>query len=189
MLPILKKTLDLILESGNDYMVSLKGNQPSLYRQVESMVTHCQARHPILTTQEQHRGRTEIRSLQVFSAAGIDTDLWPGVKTVLCIDRQRQHRGKLTKHRAFYISSVMTAPTAWMKLIRGHWSVENRLHWPKDVILEEDRSYGRHPNALLNASVFRSITINLLRLNGFDALKPALRELANQIYQIFLLLQ
>lgn len=83
----------------------------------------------------------------------------------------------------------MTSPQAWMNLIRGHWSVENRLHWAKDVILEEDSSYGRHPNALLNASIFRSITINLLRLNGFDALKPALRELANQIHQIFLLLQ
>ena len=74
-------------------------------------------------------------------------------------------------------------------MVRGHWSVENRLHWPKDVVLGEDDAYGKNSNALLNASVFRSITINLLRLNGFDSIKPALRLLANQIHQIFELLQ
>ena len=74
-------------------------------------------------------------------------------------------------------------------MVRGHWSIENRLHWPKDVVLGEDDAYGTNGNALLNASVFRSITINLLRLNGFDRIKPALRLLANQVHQIFELLQ
>ena len=74
-------------------------------------------------------------------------------------------------------------------MVRGHWSIENRLHWPKDVVLHEDETYGRNPNALLNASLLRSITINLLRLNGFQSLTSALRELANQVEKIFRFLQ
>ncbi len=74
-------------------------------------------------------------------------------------------------------------------MVRGHWSIENRLHWPKDVVLHEDETYGRAPNALLVASLFRSITINLLRLNGFISVTSALRKLANQVEQIFRLLQ
>ena len=74
-------------------------------------------------------------------------------------------------------------------MIRGHWNIENRLHWVKDVVLDEDASYGKEPNALLNASVFRSITMNLLRINGFDSPTAALRKLANQVKLIFRLLQ
>ena len=74
-------------------------------------------------------------------------------------------------------------------MVRGHWSIENRLHWPKDMVLHEDKTYGRDSNALLNASLFRSITINLLRLNGLNSLTSALRELANQVEHIFRFLQ
>lgn len=74
-------------------------------------------------------------------------------------------------------------------MVRGHWRIENRLHWPKDVVLHEDDTYGRNPKALLNASLLRSMTINLLRLNGFKSVTAALRELANQVEKIFRLLQ
>ncbi|MEM6425142.1 MAG: ISAs1 family transposase, partial [Cyanobacteria bacterium P01_D01_bin.128] len=63
------------------------------------------------------------------------------------------------------------------------------LHWPKDVVLHEDDTYGRNPQAFLNASLFRSITVNLLRLNGFKSVTAALRGLANQVETIFRLLQ
>lgn len=74
-------------------------------------------------------------------------------------------------------------------MVRGHWSIENRLHWPKDMVLNEDDTYGRNPNALLNASLLRSMTINLIRLNGFKSLTSALRELTNQVETIFHFLQ
>lgn len=74
-------------------------------------------------------------------------------------------------------------------MVRGHWSIENRLHWPKDVLLREDATYGREENAVLNRSIFRSITINVLRLNGFQSIAPALPRFANQVDEIFKLLQ
>jgi hypothetical protein len=74
-------------------------------------------------------------------------------------------------------------------IVSGSYCQSDKEGVFKDVVLDEDASYGREPNALLNASVFRSITINLLRLNGFDSPTAALRELANQVKQIFRLLQ
>jgi predicted transposase YbfD/YdcC len=183
-----KKTVKAIIDSGNDYLIAVKSNQASLYRQVKAIASDCKPRQ-CATSQEQQRGRQEHRQVSAFAPTGIDTERWPGVKTLLCIERKRSVKGKCSTQRSYYISSVATTAVAWMKMIRGHWCIENRLHWPKDVVLDEDASYGREPNALLNASVFRSITINLLRLNGFDSPTAALRELANQVKQIFRLLQ
>lgn len=189
MQPTLKKTLEQIIESGNDYLVALKANQPRLHRQVESIARHCKALFPPIETDEHQRGRHETRTLRVFDAVSLDAQQWPHVQSIVVVHRQTTCQGKTSRHTAYYISSITTSAQAWMRLVRGHWSVENRLHWPKDVVLGEDDAYGTNSNALLNASVFRSITINLLRLNGFDGIKPALRLLANQIHQIFELLQ
>lgn len=184
-----KKTLKGILDSGNDYLVAVQGNQGKLYAQVKAIATYRQAKQPGLTLQTKQRGRLEQRQVSIFSAAGIDTRQWPGVRTALCVQRQCCRQGKSSTHQAYYISSVATTAPVWMAMIRGQWSIENRLHWPKDVLLNEDMTYGREANALLNTSLFRSIMINLLRLNGLNSLAAALRQLANQIQQIFLLLQ
>lgn len=169
--------------------MAVKANQGRLYRLIEAIVSCRKPVQPSLTTQNQQRGRTEKRCLRVFSAHGIDPQQWPAVKTIVAIDRQRNSDEKDSKHCAYYISSLRTTAAIWSDEVRGHWSIENRLHWPKDVLLNEDDIYGREANALLTASLFRSITINLLRLNGFKSIASALRELANQVERIFRLLQ
>lgn len=184
-----KKTLRLIIDSGNDYLVAVKGNQKKLYEQLSAIAAHRAEQQPSATTDEQQYGRHERRQVRLYSAVGIDTGQWPGAKTVLCVERQQTRKGKCSTHKADYLTSVATTATAQLEAIRRHWSIENQLHWPKDMVLNEDDSYGREPNALLIASVFRSITINLLRLQGFRSLTSALRELANQIEQVFQLLQ
>ncbi|NEQ29607.1 MAG: ISAs1 family transposase [Leptolyngbya sp. SIO4C5] len=186
---MLKKTLSLIVEGGNDYGVSVKANQGKLYRQIETLVRYRQPRQTASTPVECHHGRQEQRLVSVYSAQGIDTQRWQGAKTILCVERRRCTAERCSIHQAYYLSSVATSARLWNDMVRGHWSIENRLHWPKDVVLHEDETYGRNPNALLNASLFRSITINLLRLRGGKSVTSALRELANQVEQIFRFLQ
>ncbi|MGF1535334.1 MAG: ISAs1 family transposase [Elainellaceae cyanobacterium] len=181
--------MKLIIDSGNDYLVAVKSNQKKLYSQLSAIADHRSEQQPSATTVEQQHGRYERRQVRVFSAAGIDTGQWPGAKAVLCIERQQTRRGKRSIHKAYYLTSVATTAAAQLAAIRGHWSIENQLHWPKDVVLKEDDSYGREPNALLVASVFRSIIINLLRLHEFEALTSALRGLANKVDEVFQLLQ
>jgi predicted transposase YbfD/YdcC len=185
----LKKTLSLIVEGGNDYVVSVKANQGKLYRQIETLVRYRQPRQTASTPVECHHGRQEQRLVSVYSAQGIDTQRWQGAKTILCVERRRCTADRCSIHQVYYLSSVATTARLWNDMVRGHWSIENRLHWLKDVVLHEDETYGRDPNALLNASLFRSITINLLRLKGVKSVTSALRELANQVDQIFRFLQ
>lgn len=184
-----KKTLSLIIERGNDYLVAVKENQGKLYRQIERLVRYRPPRQTAATPFECQHGRQEQRLVKVYSANEIDTQRWLGAKTVLCVERRRCTSDKCSIHQAYYLSSVATTAALWNDMVRGHWSIENRLHWPKDVVLHEDETYGRDPNALLNASLFRTITINVLRLNGFNSVTSALRQLANQVDQIFHLLQ
>lgn len=184
-----KKTLEAVLARDNDYLVAVKANQPRLYRQVQAIAAYSQPLAPAFTTQDNQRGRQERRQLRIFSADGLDPQQWPAVKTVLLVERQSTRRGKPCTSQAYYISSLRTSANQWMQMIRGHWSIENGLHWPKDVVLKEDDTAGQNANALLNASLFRSILINLVRLNGWQSLTTALRELANQVHLIFSLLQ
>jgi predicted transposase YbfD/YdcC len=184
-----KKTLSLIVEGGNDYVVAVKANQGKLYHQLETIVRYRQPRQTASTPFECQHGRQEQRLVSVYSAQGIDPQRWQGAKTILCVERRRCTADHCSIHRAYYLSSIATTARLCHDMVRGHWSIENRLHWPKDVVLHEDDTYGRNPNALLNASLFRSITINLLRLNGFKSLTAALRKLANQVETIFQLLQ
>lgn len=181
-----KKTLELVLESGNDYLVSVKDNQPHLHTQLQAIA---QVRPVIKEHQSEHRqrGRFEQRTVQVFSAAGLEQ--WPGAATVLRVERHSIRNGKAYEATSFYLSSMETHAQHWQQLVRGHWSIENRLHWPKDVILQEDDSCNTKVNTLLNTSLFRTIVINILRLNGFKSPASALRELANQIERIFQFLQ
>ena len=186
MLFTLKKTLDLVLESGNDYLVSVKDNQPHLHSQLQAIA---QVRPVLQEHQSEHRlrGRLEQRKVQVFSAAGLEQ--WPGAATVLRVERHSIRNGKAYEATSFYLSSMETRAQRWQQLVRGHWSIENCLHWPKDVLLKEDDSHNTKVNALLNASLFRTIVLNILRLNGFKSPASALRELANQVERIFQFLQ
>lgn len=183
----LKKTLQLVLESGNDYLVAVKRNQAKLYEHLETFERHLQ---PISEHEQQTwgRGRHEHRRVKVYSPSGLDEMGWVGVHSILCVERWGTRAGKAYANKVYYISSALTSAEQWQSVIRGHWGIENRLHWPKDVIFGEDDYRLEDGLALRSWSLIRTIVINILRLNGFESLKTALRKLANRIDLIFPLL-
>ncbi|NES25846.1 MAG: transposase [Symploca sp. SIO3E6] len=73
--------------------------------------------------------------------------------------------------------------------IRGHWGIENRLHWVKDVVLNEDLSTIHMGDAPANISVVRAIVLNVLRRNGYDSITTAQRFLSNDIDKLLILLE
>lgn len=187
MLSTPKKTLEQIIESGNDYLVAVKRNQGRLYQHLQ---TYFQYLKPIAqhTHREQRRGRCEHRCVKVYRPADWARQQWKAIESVLCVERWGTRQGKDYHHRAYYISSVVTSAHRWQALVREHWGIENRLHWPKDVVFAEDAYRLEDQQALLNGSLFRTIAINVLRLNGFHSLKTALTKLANRVDLIFPLL-
>lgn len=182
-----KKTLQQIVESGNDYLVAVKGNQGRLY---EHLQTYFECLNPTAeyTHSTRGRGRDEHRCIKVYQPVGIAVQEWEAIRSVLCVQRWGTRKGKEYHNTAYYISSAATSPHQWQSLIREHWGIENRLHWPKDVVFGEDDYRLEDEQALLNWSVLRTIVINILRLNGFQSLKTAMTKLANRVDVIFSLL-
>ncbi|KAI9135304.1 ISAs1 family transposase [Acaryochloris sp. CCMEE 5410] len=182
-----QKTLEKIVASGNDYLVAVKSNQGRLY---DHLQTYFECLKPMAEHihSAQSRGRDEHRCIQVYEPVGIALQEWEAIRSVLCVQRWGTRKGKEYHNTAYYISSAATSPQHWQSLVREHWGIENRLHWPKDVVFGEDDYRLEDEQALLNWSVLRTIGINILRLNDYQSLKTAMTKLANRVDIIFSLL-
>ena len=183
-----KKTTNLIIEGGNDYVVTVKGNQPQLLAQLKTIVEHQEPCDRVVDI-EKIRGRTTCRIASVFTnLCGIDLN-WPAAKSFIQVERIGIRSGKKYLQTNYYISSLVSKATNFANGIRQHWGIENRLHWVKDVIFGEDAAPFSNSHAATNWSIIRNIAINLARLGGYDSLTKAERFLAHDIDKLFLLLE
>ena len=183
-----KKTTKLIIESGNDYVITVKGNQPRLLAKLKT-ITEAQKPCERFVDIEKNRRRTTCRLVSVFAdLRGIDCD-WLGAKTCIQVERIGIRSGKQYLQTNYYISSLLSKAVTFAEGIRQHWGIENRLHWVKDVIFGEDAAPFTNSNTATNWSVIRNIAINLARKGGYDSLTKAERFLAHDIDKLFLLLE
>ncbi len=184
----LKKTTKLILESGNDYVITVKANQPRLLAQLKTKTKHQKPCHRFVDV-EKIRGRTTCRIGQVFTELKSIALDWVGAQSLVQVERIGRSSGKQYLQTNYYISSVVSKATTFADGIRQHWGIENRLHWVKDVIFGEDIAPFTNRNAATNWSIIRNIAINLARRSGYDSLSKAQRFLAHDIDKLFLLLE
>lgn len=128
-------------------------------------------RAPDAITIEKSRGRLEIREVWVVEADELSEYLaeewgWQGVTQVGWLRRWRKRRvSELWSVEEITIvtsrSAATTSPRMVLTLAREHWSIENRVHWPRDVSFHEDRLHGRQIGGML--AWLRNMTINLIR--------------------------
>lgn len=128
-------------------------------------------RAPDAITVEKSRGRLEIRELWVVEAGELASYLaeeygWEGVAQIGWLRRWRKRRGqeRWSVEEVTIVTSrtrATTPPRRLLSLLRGHWSIENRLHWVRDLSWHEDRYHGRQIGALLAG--LRNIALNLIR--------------------------
>ena len=100
---------------------------------------------------------------------------WPGAAQVMRIERRREKAGKSTTEIAYFVTSLPAAeagPQRLLALVRAHWGIENRLHWRRDVSMNEDRSSVRAGARAMVA--LRNLVLSLLRNRGVSV--PAARE-------------
>ena len=88
---------------------------------------------------------------------------WPGVKTVIRMDCERTCNGVTSHERRYYLCSRLGTAAYLGEVVRGHWGVENKLHWSLDVVFGEDQARMRVGNAAENFSILRRIALNLFR--------------------------
>ena len=185
---IAKKTLTLITDSGNHYLAKVKGNQPRLLRAIEAHVSKAE---PIdcFTTDERSRGRKERRHVQVYSTPnGLDSG-WPPLRAVLFVTRSGERDGAPYQRSGYYITSLQATARCFAEGLRGHWLIENRLHYVKDVITNEDRSGIRSSQAAANLSLLKNLTLNLYRHQGYQSLKYATEHFANKVKELLFILR
>lgn len=168
-----------ITDQGGDYLLAVKGIQPTLLDAIETEFID-QYRSEAVDRHHQARkshGRIVGQIASVLPAQGIvDPVDWPQCQTLGLVDSLRKVGDKESSfERRYYISSRALTAAQLAAAVRGHWGVENRLHWVLDVSLGEDASTVRKDNAPQNLSLLKKIVLNLIRLDTTEKTTASLR--------------
>ena len=185
MLFIVKKTLEVILKSENNYLVKVKTNQPRLFNGIKQIVD-TSAEISSFTENQAQRGRKEKRITKIYLPTSDIPEDWPGINRIIHVERIFERKEALHKTNSFYISSLSSDDAVeFAKGIRGHWLIENQLHWVKDVIQKEDSTRHKKGYAAKNMSIMRNIAINIIRENGHNSIKHATMFFASNVKELF----
>jgi len=114
---------------------------------------------------EKDHGRIETR--RYYQSAELDwfadRAKWEGLRSVGMVEATREVGGKTTVERRYYLSSLPLGVETFARAVRGHWGVENKLHWVLDVQMREDQSRARAGHAAENLATLRRLALNLLK--------------------------
>lgn len=159
----------IIREQEGHYLLAVKDNQPTLRAAAEEVIDRaCEAdftgvRCDGHESVEDGHGRHEERYVTVvYDPEGLPSE-WPDVAAVVQVNREREIDGKRTETSHYYITSHEGTADDFGRWVRGHWDIENGLHWVLDVVFREDRSRIRAANAGTNLALIRRVAVSLLR--------------------------
>ena len=162
-----KEIIKQVREQGGDYLIAVKGNQPSLHGAVQAAVeAACEAELEGCDTHEsaaEGHGRQEERYVTVIPAPEGLPDGWEGVRAVVVVGRERELEGRNASTTHYYITSLDATARELAAHVRGHWGVENGLHWCLDVTFREDANRTRDANAGADLGVVRRVAASLLK--------------------------
>ncbi len=164
-----KENARLIRDGGGHYLLCVKANQPGLHQAVEAVFAQAEASGYEAVAFDHHahsddgHGRSEARSVAViYDPSGLPEG-WPDVEAVVEVVRQREAAGESTTTTHHYISSHAGTAVEMAEWIRGHWGIENNLHWVLDVVFHEDQSRIREGHAGENLGLLRRVAVALLK--------------------------
>ncbi len=160
-----------ILAQKADYVLALKGNQGTLREDVELFAAEQKANGFKDTKVSHHRtvdgdhGRIETRTYTVLHDVAWlqERHQWPGLRGVVMVESTREIGDKLEQDTRFYITSLVLLASALGPIVRGHWLIENSLHWVMDMVFRDDECRIRTENAPENFTTLRHIAFNLIR--------------------------
>jgi predicted transposase YbfD/YdcC len=159
-----------IRRGEGDYALAVKQNQPTLYERIEAAIdvasegdTEGFEEH---VTSEKGHGRQEARTYAVVPAPGsIDPEgQWCDLKAIGIATSERiDGRGHHSLESRYYILSRVLSAVEFAEAVRGHWGIENNLHWQLDVSFREDECRVRRDHAPANLSIIRRFALGLLK--------------------------
>jgi predicted transposase YbfD/YdcC len=176
------KTIEAVKASGGEALLQVKANQPSLEAAFEALPVRHEPQDCYVESGKIRRNRQEKRRVEVFRAGRLlDLPEWQthaveAVRVTRTVQRQDVASGwkwRCTHDVAWYASSGEGNSAAYYAAAtRGHWGVENRVHYILDVSMHEDASRVRKSPTIL--SILRSFALNILRFNKVNDVADAL---------------
>ncbi len=175
-----------IVDNKADYVLALKGNQGTLREDVEVFAAEQKANgfKDTKISQDQtvdgDHGRIETRTYTVFHDVAWlqERHDWPGLKGIIMVESKREIPGpspetdKIEQETRFYITSLVWLAHQLGPVVRGHWSVENSLHWVMDMLFRDDECRIRTHHAPANFTTLKHMAHNLIRkAPGKDSLR------------------
>lgn len=164
----------MIIESENDYLGALKGNQSGLLKAVKA---HFEAQQSVQHITKGH-GRIEKRRVSISHQLENIPD-FPGLKTLIRVESTRQvYRANIIEcshETRYYVASFLDSAQAFAKRIRSYWGVENKVHHVRDVTQGEDASRVRTAHLPHIWAVARNLALNLYRETGCKNMAQAQR--------------
>lgn len=166
-----KEIAKKIVDEGGDYVLAVKDNQPKLHEAVaDFFVEHLEddfakSPHRRYETQDKGHGREEHR---LYYVAPVPADFpqrenWPHLKALGIAINMTERDGKQTSEVRYYILSTYAGGRRFAEAVRGHWSIENNLHWQLDVTFREDDLRIRKGHAPANMSILMRTALTLLK--------------------------
>jgi predicted transposase YbfD/YdcC len=174
-----RKLCRKILKRKGHYLFIVKGNQPELEWAIQYLFEKPAEEFHFEKAEQwsRHGDRLEVRRLWASTALNNYLD-WPGLKQVLKIEREVEKKGQKESQVRYAITSL--GPEAGAKrllnLVRGHWAIENKLFWVRDVTLGEDASQVRKGSAPEVMAALRNTVLALYRKSGATNIAAAIRE-------------
>lgn len=150
---------------GGEYLLALKKNQPTLHKEVELLFQDQSQAFLVDTQVDKGHGRLEQRTCFVTDQVDWLKEYhpFPALRSVVCIKAKRELGGKEETEERYYVSSLPPDATLFLHAVRGHWAIENSLHYVLDVSFSEDQARIRFGHAPRNIALVRKIVLNLLR--------------------------
>ena len=160
-----------IVDAGADYVLAVKGNQEELYRDLEEVFLEAMEtdfeglEHDYHEVTGKGHGRKETRRYWLLKdLSGITRPKrWKKLTPLGLVQSEREVGGEKSDEWRYYITSCEGDAKAFGEAVRGHWSVENNLHWVLDVTFREDESRIRRGAAPENLATMRHMALNMLR--------------------------
>jgi len=159
-----KDIANQIIEKQAHYLLAVKGNQADLLEEVSEAFQYSKVEE-LAEKWEYDHGRYETRQCQILSAQSVlSPNLkvnWPSIKTIIKIEATREIKDVRSTETRYYISShVQKSAEQYNEMVRGHWGIENHLHWHLDVTFREDANRSRKGKAPQNLNILRKMALH-----------------------------
>lgn len=163
-----------IIVQQADYVLAVKENQGHLHEDMALFfrLAHQNDFQKVDSTYDRTvnkgHGRVEIRECRAVSGEDSlqflrDNDRWPGLQTLVMVTSRRQFKGRTTSETRYFITSLPNDAARILQAVRGHWGIENSLHWVLDVAMGEDMSRIRKDHAPENMAGLRRMALMMLK--------------------------